>query len=681
MGGYPMRVVGAAVVGLVLGLAACGPGPAPSAGPAPVALPPGLEPGDPLAFLRPAVRPVPVPERFARAVEAGTRTLEGVPGPAYWQQRVNYRIDAELDPATGRLQGEETIVYHNRSPDTLSAVILHLYQNLFAAGQPRTESVPITGGMTVERVAVGGVEARALDMARPPSGNEPVYAIDGTLMGLRLPRPLAPGDSVAIDVAWSFTVPPEGAPRTGHIDHVVYNVAQWYPQVAVYDDIRGWNTWPYLGQGEFYLEYGDFDVSITVPEGWVVAATGTLQNPQEVLTEPVRERLGRALAQDDVVRVITEEDLGAGVATQRDPGGTLTWRFQARNVRDFAFATSNRYLWDATRAITPDANGDGRPDTVAIHALYRPEATDWRQAADFTRHAVEFHAKHWHPYIYPQMTSVEGPVYGMEYPMITFVQSVGDPRMLYTIINHEVAHEWFPMMVGSNEPRFAWQDEGLVTYMEGLANADRFPDERRLEQERAGYFQVVFADVEEPMMREADLYPPGPSFVVAAYSKPALVLEALSAVIGRDTLHMALREYARRWHLRHPMALDFFNTVESVAGRDLDWFWYPWWYETVTLDQAVAAVQVEPTGDGARVSITIEDLGGAPMPVPLTLELEDGRTQTLTLPVEIWSGGRRRHTETVMTAGPVRRVVIDADRRLPDVDRSNNAWTGGTGAP
>jgi len=622
-----------------------------------------------------AVEPVPVPSAFRAAVERGTRTLDGRPGPRYWQQRVSYRIDAELDPRTARVQGQGELIYRNHSPDTLGVLVFRLYQNLFSEGVQRTRSVPITGGITIERVAVGGREAARVGGGRRAPAGGAAYQIIETLMYVRLPTALLPGDSVHVEMAWHFTVPPEGAPRTGHIDHVVYNVAQWYPQVAVYDDVEGWHTWPYLGNGEFYLEYGDFDVSLTLPEGWLVAATGELQNPDEVLTPRIRDRLRVAMESDTVVHVVTPEDFGPGNATQQAPGGQLTWRFVGRDVRDFAWAASNRYVWDVTRATIPAADGGGTR-TIPVHALYRPEATTWRQAAEYTRHALEFFSERWHSYIYPQMTSVEGPIGGMEYPMIVFVRDFGAARTLYSVIAHETAHEWWPMMVGNKEPSFAWQDEGLATYIENLASADYFDEtvpeafEGNLEQ----YLTIAGQDDETPIMRHADLYPSYQAFATAAYSKTAVLLRALGGVIGEDVVNQALREYADRWLLKHPYALDFFNTVESVAGRDLDWFWHPWWYETAVLDQAIVAVGVESVGGGERVAVTIEDQGEAPMPVDLVLTTEAGEVRRVVVPVDVWLAGARRHTEVVEVPGRVTRVAIDPDRTFPDVDRSDNVW-------
>lgn len=616
-----------------------------------------------LAETRPrhAVRPVPRTRAFERAVRAGTRTVDGRPGPRYWQQRVEYRIDVEIDPSTARVQGAQTVVYHNNSPDTLDILLFNLYQNVFAPGAQRVRRVPVTGGMTIERIAVDG-------------GMAATYEIDGTLMRLTLPRPLPPRGRVSVEIAWRFTVPPAGAPRTGHDRNEVFVVAQWYPQIATYDDLRGWHARPYWSNAEFYLEYGDFDVSITAPEGWLVAATGELDNADEVLSDDVRARLSTVRTTDGIVAVVTTDDHAARTATAREPGGQLTWRFRAHGVRDFAFATSNRYVWDATRAVLPAAS-ERPPDTVAVNALYRPRAAAWREAAGYVRHALAFNARRWHPYIYPLITAVEGPVGGMEYPMLVFIGAQSDPRRLYEVIAHEVAHQWWGMMVGSNETDHAWQDEGLTSWAEDLAVKDLLPDADPFAETMDAYLAIADTDDERPIMREADLYGPGSQYAVATYRKPATLFRALAAIIGERTLDVALRVYTDRWLLRHPTPFDLFNTIADVAGRDLDWFWHPWFYETAVLDHAIVAVDVRPTpAGGERVMVLVEDQGDAPMPVSLVFTTTSGETHTLELPVEPWLEHRARQLAIMELSLPVQRIEIDPDRIFPDVDRSNNVW-------
>ncbi|HEX2168467.1 MAG TPA: M1 family metallopeptidase [Longimicrobiales bacterium] len=641
---------------------------------APVQPPPAPVPVEPEVVVEPerprhAVRPLPVTNAFLRAVERGTRTHDGHPGPDYWQQRVEYRIEAELDPADAMVQGEQVVMYRNNSPDTLHSILMHLYQNAFSEGVQRVRRVPMTGGVTIRRVAVNDVE---IDSTSAPAGSGR-YRVDGTLMWVDLARPLAPGASLELEVGWSFIVPPPGAPRTGHSDNEAFVVAQWYPQVAVYDDLHGWHDLPYWTNGEFYLEYGDFEVLLTVPEGWLVTATGELDNAAEVLTDDVRQRLARALEQDEIVNVVTLEDIEQQRVTAREPGGHLTWRFRARDVRDFAFATSDRYVWDATHADWSGASGE-RP--VLVNALYRPDASRaWSDAARYMRHALSFFAERWGPYIYPHISAAEGPVGGMEYPMLVFIGGSRTPQSLYSVLSHEIAHEWWPMMVGSNETLYAWQDEGLASYIEDLSLRDYFEGETPALSTQGSYLRIAGSDAERPIMTAPDLFGTGPQYGVAAYTKPATLLRALGAVVGEDVLHRGLREYTTRWLLRHPSPYDFFNVMEDVHGSDLDWFWTPWFFDTAVLDQAITDVDIESAAGGERVSVTVEDMGEAPMPVLLTFTLADGSTMQERLPVDTWLEGAETQTVSVDVPSQVMRVEIDPDRYLPDVERANNVWT------
>jgi aminopeptidase N len=307
--------------------------------------------------------------------------------------------------------------------------------------------------------------------------------------------------------------------------------------------------------------------------------------------------------------------------------------------------------------------------------MYRPEAEGWREAARYMRHATSFHAERWGPYIYPHISAAEGPIGGMEYPMLVFIGGSRTPQSLYSVLSHEIAHEWWPMMVGSNESLYAWQDEGLVSYVEDLSMRDFFDDTTPELDTQDAYLRIAGSDAERPIMTEPDLFGIGPQYGVAAYTKPGTLLRALAGVIGEDALHRGLREYTTHWLLRHPSPFDFFNVIEDVHGDDLDWFWSPWFYDTAVLDQAVTGVSVDSAASGARVTITIEDLGDAPMPVLLAVTLADGSTREERLPVEPWLAGAATQTLTLDVASPVTRVEIDPQRYLPDVERANNVWT------
>jgi hypothetical protein len=624
---------------------------------------------------RPFVRPVEVTEEFRAALERGTRSPTGAPGPAYWQQRVRYNINASLDPGTRRVEASQRIVYHNRSPDELPLVVLNLYQNLFTetfAGGPL-----VTGGFTLTRVATQGQNLAAVTRQQYEThlreGRRTVgYLVEGTIGRVLLPQPLAAGDSLVMEVDWNFLVPPQMAPRTGFEDALggrVFQVAQWYPQIATYDDVTGWNVAPYRGQGEFDLEYGDFDVSITLPAGWVVGATGELQNPEEVLTPTVRQRLAAAAVADSPVAIRTRAEMEANQGTLAGTDGRLTWRFTASDVRDFAFGTSNRYVWDAVRATIPDGAGGTRP--VLVHALYRPGAPHWEQAIRYGQHSTAFLSELLVPYAYSQITISEGPVYGMEYPMVIFIGRPTQALALYEVIAHEVGHQWYPMMVGQDEAAYAWMDEGLTTYIEARAVEDFWPDARPFEQPRQAYLSIAGGRQEQPMMRHADLMT-GQAFGVAGYFKPGTVLRSLRRVLGDDVYYQALRTYTNEWTFRKPQPWDFFNTFERVSGRDLDWFFYPWFFRTATLDQAVGTV----TPQADAVTVEVRDLGQIPAPTTVVATNRAGQTFTGTIPIDAWlTPGTRIQTVTIPTTGEIVRVEIDPEEWFPDVNRRNNVWT------
>jgi hypothetical protein len=624
---------------------------------------------------RAAPLPLPVSPGYQQAVQRGTRSASGAPGPRYWQQRVRYDITAELDPVSTELRGSERIVYLNRSPDTLLTVTLNLYQNLFHPPYVPARGRLDTGGMRLERFVAQGrpvEEVQAKDFGGAERGG--IYMVEGTMAALAFPTPLAPGDSALLEIGWRSKVPPTGGPRTAWEDwrgERVFQVAQWYPQVAVYDDVVGTDLTRYTGGGEFYLEYGDFDVALTLPAGWVVGATGVLRNPDQVLTLQVRARLAAALTADSTTRVVTPADLSAHTATQAGQGGKLTWRFHAAGVRDFAFATSDRYLWDATRAAVPDSAGGTR--YVPVHALYRRGAPKWEQGARFGQHALGFLSRLVIPYLYPQVTISEGPEYGMEYPMLVFIGRPTKAEELQSVIAHEVGHEWFPMMVGADEAAFAWMDEGINTYDEARAVKDFYPASEPWAESRTAYLGIAGSKAEAPMMKHIDQVDDAASGI-SAYFKPGTVLRSLNAVVGDSVFRLAMRTYAREWLLKHPYPWDFFRTFQRVSGRDLDWFFEPWWFRTAILDQAVADVKEIPGG----VRVTVRDLGGAPAPTPIVVTADDGTVARAEIPGERWAVERRLSvTVDVPIRGRVTRVEIDPEHLFPDVHLDNNVWTAG----
>ncbi|MBI4501939.1 MAG: M1 family metallopeptidase [Gemmatimonadetes bacterium] len=621
------------------------------------------------AVPRPAPYPVVPPAEFQAAVAKGTRTTTGKPGPRYWQQRANYKLTAKLDVERHVLEGTGRIMYYNGSPDTLSQVAMHLYQNIHLAGAARNERQQVTPGMELRRLTVAGQQI-ARD-TRMGAG----YQINGTILILRLPRPLAPGDSVDIGADWAFIVPQNGAGRMGWSAQNLFFLAYWYPQIAVYDDVIGWNRDQYLGTAEFYMGYADYDVTIEAPKGWIVIATGELQNADSVLNEVTVRRLKQAEQSDSVIPIITTEDIWSNRTTKPGKKDRLTWHYTAKNVRDVSFSASKESKWDAVRAAVGDRDHDGKPDYARVDAVYRAIAPLWQQSARYGRHSIEFLSRFTgYPYPWSHMSVIEGKDIvsgGMEYPMMTLISALNgaDDTTVYAVTVHELAHMWIPMIVGADETRYGWIDEGTTDFHETQGRKDFFQGSDPESSEREAYFHVAGTSREDAMMRWTDFQLPG-AYVVSSYQKPATVLYALRGLIGEDAFLRGLRSFIGDWAFKHPTPWDFFNQFNAAAGRDLSWFWRSWYYETWTLDQAVAGVETH----GDSTVVTIEDKGLVPMPVRLTLTLSSGQTMEREIPVETWLKGASTATISVPASSGVTRVEIDAAKAFPDVNRANNVW-------
>ena len=606
------------------------------------------------------------------------RTGSGVPGPRYWQQRADYVIRASLDTASRTVRGRERITYINNSPDTLRYLWLQLDQNLFTRNSrgaaifdrgARFGTAGAEGGFRLAKVAQPGSLAggKATPRAMPLN-----YVINGTMMRVDLARPLPPRSKQLLDIKWSFPFGPN-ANRMGieEIDgDVIYESAQWYPRLAVYDDVRGWNTEQYYGQGEFYLEYGNFDVSLTVPSDMIVAASGVLQNPMAVLTASQRSRLARARTSDTTVVIRSKAEIGEPESRPRTSQATLTWHFVADSVRDFAWAAARHFIWDAV--------GVNRGKTLAM-SFYPPSADSiWNQASQYAKTAIENYSQQWHPYPYPTASNVNGIEGGMEYPMIVFCHNRTDPQALYSVTDHEFGHAWFPMLVGSNERLYGWMDEGFNSFMNHYNFPKKFPG-APLPTARGvpeTYLRNALSGTEQPIMTPADRMKTTENWRQGLYNKPAVGLVLLREhITSPDRFDPVFREYIRRWANKHPTPADFFRTMEDGLGEDLSWFWRSWFYTTEQLDQAVDSVVFADSG-GIASRVYLRNAGGMPMPVELSLAMDDGTTQRLSLPVEIWFGGDRY---TALIAGPkrVRSVTIDPKGWYPDVRRENNHWPAG----
>ncbi|NBC17273.1 MAG: M1 family peptidase [Bacteroidetes bacterium] len=616
---------------------------------------------------RPIPQEISVPPAFENALRRGTRTPDGHPGPDYWQQGASYTLEARVYPDEKRLEGDGQITYQNNAPRSLSVLRLELLQNVHAEGALRLRPAEVTGGIDLRYVVADG------DTLTPEG--VPGYAVEGTQLVIRTPEPLASGASATLDIGWSFQIPQQGAGgRMGYSEDDLLYLAYWYPQMAVYDDVYGWHTDPFTGNAEFYAGFADYDLTIEAPEQWLVLSTGALQNPDSVLAPPIADRMREAYASDETVQVVGPDDFGA--VTRTNDEGRLRWHFTAERVRDVAFSVTRASLWDAARTAVGDRDGDGQTDYAYINTLYRESAPRWAEVTRYQQHALTFQSDYTGiPYPWPHMTAVEGGGIiggGMEFPMMTIMgdyNARGDSA-LYYVTAHELAHMWVPMIVNTNERRYSWMDEGMTTFLENESRYDFFPGPDHKINDQRNYIFTALAGIEGEMMRRSDFHYSGQAFGIASYSKPATILVALRGVLGPDTFMRAYRTFLNEWAYKHPYPWDFFNTVERVSGRDLDWFWRSWYYETWTMDQAVADVQ--PTPDGTQ--ITIADRGTVPMPVHLAVTLDTGETMRIQIPVDTWLSGATRATVDIDADAAVTEVLLDPDRHFPDVDRANNTW-------
>jgi len=587
------------------------------------------------------------------------RTGSGAPGPDYWQQRADYRIDVALDPTTRTVSGREHVTYHNNSPDPLDYLWVHLEQNIL-----RKDSI---GSLTDGGAAVGGPSENSDGIVLhelKAGGKDLDHHVYDTMMRVELPAPLAPGSKFEFDAAWSFQVPTKVFRRFGTWDvaqGTVWEIAQWFPAVAVYDDVHGWNTLPYIGTGEFYNSFGDYELNITAPRDHLVVASGELQNAEVVFTREQQQRLARARTTQDTVMIRDKDEVG-DPQTRPAGDGPLTWRFKASNVRTVAWAASAAFLLDAT------STTDGK---VLVQSAYPAEALPvWGKSTQMLRRAIEGYSRRWFHYPYPVATNVGGVEGGMEYPMIIFCQGRGNNEAgLYGVTTHEIGHNWFPMLVNTDERRYAWMDEGFNTFINRYSTADWFEKDR----------------VPKPAAFAGTMHMPGVPIVTAAdrlnglqlgvtqYAKTGVGLQVLREyVLGEERFDFAFRTYIKRWAFKSPQPADFFRTMEDAAGMDLAWFWRGWFLEDAMLDQAIDDVKQPSSKRGARITF----LNKERMVMPLTFRVTyaDGTTEDQRLPVEAWFQSDRL-VRTLASDREVREVRIDPDQMLPDVARGNNVWS------
>ncbi|MCB0586446.1 MAG: M1 family metallopeptidase, partial [Phaeodactylibacter sp.] len=581
-------------------------------------------------------------------------------GPGYWQNRADYEIRASLDTALHKIIGKVIITYTNNSPYPLDYLWLQLDQNKYKADSRGALDTPAGSrheGSITKGFEIGGVFYNGLPA---------VYTITDTRMQIKLKVPLAAkGNKATLTIDYSFTVPEEGADRMGRIrlkDGWVYEIAQWYPRMAVLDDVNGWNNLPYLGPGEFYCDYGNYDYTIEVPNGFIVAGSGELLNPGEVMPRSMVKKLEAARQSDTTVFILPPEEAGDAPVGSGKRG---IWKFRMENARDVAWACGKGLIWDAAGAELPD----GR--RVLIQSFYPKESLDgWDRATEYAKASIEHYSSQWFEYPYPSLCNVAGTVGGMEYPGLHFTEYDRSGNGLWVTLDHEVAHNWFPMIVGSNERQHAWMDESFVTFM-GYYAAQAF---------KGAAYNSYISDYKSMRQRfmKAGLGPVarpprviGRGFSDIVYFKPAIALLLLREyVLEPERFDYAFRQYIKSWAYKHPQPEDFFNCMENASGEELDWFWDSWFYQDEDLDQEITTAS--QSGDGSLL-ITLANKLGMPMPVVVEFTFADGAKARKKLPVDIWNQGNT-YLFRYQPAKPVKLILIDPDEWLPDVERRNNRW-------
>jgi hypothetical protein len=610
------------------------------------------------------------------------RAADGEPGPKYWTNKASYKIDASLDDVKDEIKGSVIITYTNNSPEAMPFVWLYLDQNLYnldSRGQAKTPATGRSRYGDVNSKFEGGFNIQSVKILSSVKGKNTeknvMDIISETRMQLRLPVPLAAnGGTIRFKIDYSFAIPKYGSDRTGIQDTKngkIYAIAQWYPRMCVYDDIEGWNTLPYLGAGEFYLDYGDYDYTITAPANEIVVGAGELQNPKEVLTPLQIKRLELARKSDKTVMIRTAEEVTDPAS--RPHKEKLSWHFKIKNARDVSWAASTAFIWDAARMNLPS----GRK--ALAMSVYPEEAAGdsaWGRATEYTKGSIENYSKRWYEYPYNTATNVASNVSGMEYPSIVFCGYKAKGRGLFGVTDHEFGHTWFPMVVGSNERKYGWMDEGFNTFMNSLADLDFNNGEYKPRPQNKIYlYKYMFSNKTETMMSEPDALKEA-NIGLALYMKPGYALTLLrDEILGPKIFDYAFQTYIKRWAYKHPTPWDFFRTMENAGGEDLGWFWKGMFIKNYKLDQAITDVKYVRGDSSQGALVTIENLDRMAMPIYLQYETVSGKTAMVKIPVEVWQNGNT-WIEKLNTTENLKSVTIDPEHIFPDINFDNNTWNG-----
>jgi len=602
------------------------------------------------------------------------RTAAGTPGTKYWQNHADYKLNVTLDTAKHSVTGTAVITYTNNSPDGLDFLWLQVDQNIYREDSRGEATSPVEGGRFNNKTFTDGDQIKGVYIIKNGKAEKVDYVVTDTRMQIKLNDTLrAGGGKTEIKIDYAFDVPKYGTDRMGRVltkNGWIYEIAQWYPRMEVYDDVTGWNVIPYMGAGEFYLEYGNFDYTITAPANLVVVGSGELLNPTEVLAPVVQTRLAAAKNSDKTVMIKDTVDLKN--ASFYPNKANLTWHFFCKNARDVSWAASKAFMWDAARINLPSGK---KALAQSVYPVESKGQDAWSRSTEYVKGCIELYSNEWYEYTYPVATNVAGTVGGMEYPGIVFCGSENKAGGLWEVTNHEFGHNWFPMIVGSNERKYAWMDEGFNTFINKVDtkvfNKGEYFEPADIQKGAPG----MFAPEAEAIMNIPDVIQPD-NLGFEAYEKPAVGLAILrEQILGEKRFDYAFRTYIKRWAFKHPTPYDFFHSMDNAAGEDLGWFWNEWFFTTWKLDQAVKEINYVDNDPTKGSLITIENLEGMAMPVTIAVKEENGKADTVKLPAEIWERGGT-WTFAYKSTSKIVYAIIDPDHVLPDINPENNGFSG-----
>jgi len=592
-----------------------------------------------------------MPREYKQAYDNGTRSHDGIIGKNYFQNKTDYVIKAEFFPDTKLLVGSEIITYYNNSNDTLSWIYLNLFQNLYKKGEARDsymDSKSIHEGVKIKSIKINKYEVDTSTLA--------YYS---TILVFPVPDKIHPVSKTKIEIEWEEMLPHSAMRRIGTYDESSFFVGYWYPKMCVYDDIVGWNIFGHTGNAEFYTDYGDFDVEITVPAEYNVWSSGVLQNVTEIFRGKYIDRIQEASISDDVIHIIDKEDRDENKITKKSE--KHTWKFKASNFPDFAFAVSNKYLWDATSAKV----GDKR---VFVSAVYNNSSENYRKVAEISKKSIEYYSNIAPsiPYPYPILTAFNGEVKGVEFPAMINDQEEDEFGTMFTT-THEIAHTYFPFYVGTNEQEYGWMDEGLVSIigisalvdLMGTTEATIFPLINEKYHEESAKLAI---DI--PLMTGTHSAGDFTSGFIT-YVRPITAFSLLFDYMGKDKFYQIIREFTEQWKGKHPMPYDLFYAFNKVANEDLGWFWKPWFFDLGYADIGIGKIDY-----GAdEISINVENIGSFPIPVYLTVKYKDRDPFFVNRRMDIWKTGIKS-CQIIVPQGDIEEIVLDT--KIPETYYDNN---------